>query len=187
MHRLLLVLILPLFLDACASFQAYEQTHAIPAGSKLVLVRPLVIPSGTAHVYLQGVGRGAAGTHSVNQYETFCGVMVSSTSGGTIEPGTFTVTRYYQQAETIGLSLQKPTIVPVAARGGFVGIGGGNAGGTAPLFFAATMDLHSDQQPNVRKLVCGAWAMPWDGQYPTVAEIQRAVEPYFQIERAGGG
>lgn len=179
-----LALLMLLLLSGCAALQrnvaAYRETHAIPPGSQLILTEPLSVAGGRR--YLQN-GNRASG-EGVNRYVTYCRLDLSDLNAITLQPDTFTVTRFYQSTEDISLSQRRPRF-QAAAFGRLADSGQSNDGGVGPLFFAVYMNLHSETQPTVRTLACGAWAEANEGEYPTVAQVQAALRPYFQIKRPG--
>ena len=179
-----LALVILLLLSGCAALQrnvaAYREAHAIPPGSQLILTKPLTVAGGRR--YLQNENRASG--EGMNRYVTYCKLDLSDLNATTLQPDTFTVTRFYQSAEDISLSQRRPRFQTAA----FYRLADGdqsNDGGIGPLFFAVFMDLHSDTQPEVQTLACGAWAEANEGQYPTVAQVRAALQPYFQIKRPG--
>jgi hypothetical protein len=153
----------------------------IPVGSELRLLQPLTVPPNDNQVFIQdGNSAPTSGgiTYGYDQYYPFCYFELHGLAkeSRTIEKDTFTITRVYRDETEFVQS--KP--VQVAS---LVLIAGSDGDSGARLILETTvMDLHSEKQPAVRRLVCGGgfdlepYASP-----PTIKEVTEVMQGVAQL------
>ena len=129
-----------------------SQFYTIPAGSKLILNRPLDIPAGKAHVVIQP-GRSGAGT---NQYAVNCQLEVRNLGPGSVQPDTFDIS----WAENTREWVSQPNI----------------------MRFYRVLHLKSATQPDVLQLMCQDWDGPLLGKYVSIPEIRAALGDVITLE-----
>lgn len=67
-----------------------------------------------------------------------------------------------------------------------IGIGTFGSGDDAsPVNMATEMFLHSEQQPDVYRLVCSQWNDATTGEHVTINEIRHALGEYFSLKMPG--
>lgn len=181
---------LPLFavavLSGCGLAPVTDPTSRLfdpPRGSRLVLNQELAIPAGTARVFLQD-GRPVA-LAALRRYYPFCELEVRDVRESgvqTVRPDTFTVTHVERHLE-LG---KRDTRVLLAGVGWGVGIRVGGMdkdSGSGLAMSQIRMRLHSERQPQVRRLDCTAgWADLQRTEYPTLAEMRGALGPIATLE-----
>lgn len=123
----------------------------IKSGSKLVLNKPLDIPSGEAHIYLQK-GQMSGG---VDNYTVSCSFEIRNLGPMNVRPDTFLITDSSDSQEWIS----QPDI----------------------MRFYKALRLKSELQPDVLKMVCQDWDGPLMGKPVTVDEIKQAVGDYISF------
>ena len=126
----------------------------IPLGSEVRLLQTLTIPPNDNQVFIQegNTAPTSAGiTYGYDQYYPFCYFELHGLSkeARTIEQDTFTITRVYRDETEFVQS--KPAQVASLTL-----IAGSDGDSGARLILQTTvMDLRSDKQPAMRRLVCG--------------------------------
>jgi hypothetical protein len=150
------LLAIPL-LDGCEAMlaQKYDissQFYKIPAGSKLILNRPLDIPAGRAHVVIQS-GKAGAGA---NQYAVNCELEVRTLGPVKVQPDTFDIS----WAELSREWVSQPNI----------------------MRFYRVLHLQSVAQPDVLKLMCQDWDGPLLGRNISVPEMRAALGDVITLE-----
>lgn len=172
-----LILVVAVLLTAC---QGYYQRHIhgnenssyfyVPVDSVLVLARPVTIPSHTEHVFFQS--NKLMPIRDVNRYLPYCEIQVSAarSSTQTIEPDEFIIFKVYQ--------LNKFQL----AKDGFIHAGmRDDSGGEDFEVVATVMELYSERQPHVRRLLCAAWGLPQSMSFVTVRIIREQLAGYFDL------
>ena len=141
----------------------WAHSGTIPAGSYVELHESLNIATRDDQVFIQdGKTAGPGGyTYGYDQYYPFCYFQVANIDSEPqiIQPGRFEITRIYLDetefvqrspikiASSAGVSLDHGNLRLLAD---------GDAGGGVRLIVETTvMDLSSQQQPSVKRLVCG--------------------------------
>jgi hypothetical protein len=146
-----------LFLAGCqttATTDVNSVWFKIRPGSTLALNQPLEIPAGVAHIDLQN-GQLTGG---VDEYTVNCSFVVENLGPRTITPDTFLITDASDSSEWVS----QPAI----------------------MRFYKDLQLKSERQPEVLKLVCQDWDGPMQGRPVSVGEIQKAVGAYFTFRFA---
>jgi hypothetical protein len=150
----------------------------VPVASKLVLHRSIEIAPGQGAAYLQN-GR-LLPWYDVDQHGSYCALSV---------PARWDVAQLVSPGEYVvrGVS-QRPLFTLAAAQGGAlrrVATRERDGDGMTYEVLATVMDIHSQQQPEVRALTCASWCLPQGRMCNTVEDIRRALGPYFTVELAG--
>lgn len=173
LHRPLLALLF--FLTGCSSTPVTDESstsYVLPVGSILQLHQSIPIEPHRARAFIQ-YGRI---THEklINRYYPYCEFEISTLSDAiqTVQPDRFEVykviddehhvNRYFMTARRDYSFNDGPTI----------------------LGFASEYFLRSEQQPQVRKLICLHWDEPAYGEYLSLTEIRKALGNLFSIHPA---
>jgi hypothetical protein len=154
------LLVLLTLVAGCRSPATYDVNSfafIIPRGSKLILKQELNIPSGSAHIKFQQ-GRQVGG---VDEYTVNCQFRVKNLGPQDIRPDTFLITNASDGEEWIS--------APHTRR------------------FYKDMWLRSEDQPEVRTLMCQVWAAPLWGRSVSVPQMRQALGDYFSFEFADSG
>ncbi len=172
-----LILVVAALLAAC---QGYYQKHVhgnenspyfyVPVDSILVLSRPVTIPAKTEHVFFQN--NKLTPIRDVNRYLPYCEIQVSAarSSAQTIEPDEFVIFKVYQLNKFL------------LAKGGFINAGmRDDSGGEDFEVVATVMELYSERQPEVRRLLCASWGLPQSMSFVTVRMIREQLDGYFDL------
>lgn len=141
--------------QSAASYDINSSGYRIPAGSSLIVNKELPIPSGQRHVKLQH-GKPVSG---VDEFKINCEIRVHDLGMTSIRPGRFRITNVGEGREW---ELQ-PTV----------------------LRFFRVLDLSSEAQPEVLKLICQKSDDPLAGRNPSVPQMQEALGSYVTFEFAG--
>lgn len=156
--------------------------YKVPAGSIVTLNRKVTIPAHTAGVYIQD---GRVIEHKqlnpVNEYYVYCRLEVNDVKDTpqTIVPDTFMVHRVGSRRDEV--SRQVPLY---ASLGMDFGFGGDDDGGPMLEIWSVDLYLHSDNQPQVRRLACQHWVYSYEGEYPTVTSIQKTLGDVMTLKLA---
>ena len=146
-----------MLLAGCEVLQAQKsdinsEFYKVPAGSKLILNRPLEIPAGRAHVVIQS-GRSGAGA---NQYAVNCQLEVRTLGPGRVQPDTFDIS----WAENTQEWVSQPNI----------------------MRFYRVLHLKSATQPDVLNLMCQDWDGPLLGRNVSIPEMRAALGDVITLE-----
>ena len=142
-------------LGGCPTTAMYDVDspgYSIPADSRLILNRELPIPAGQRHVDFQH-GRPVSG---VDEYQINCELRVYDLGADPIRPDAFRITRS----------------------------GTGREWHSQPyvMRFYRVLNLESDTQPDVVKLICQKWDDPLAGRNVSVPQMQQALGDYVSFE-----
>jgi hypothetical protein len=169
---LLLIALLGL-LSGCqtnATRSPYATRGSIPAGSSIQLLKPLTIPAKDNQVFIQdGQATSSSGyNYGYDQYYPFCFFKTHriSKKPQTIHADSFTIQRvYYYETEFVQTKpVRVASLIPVTwiASETYV----------SPIVLLTVMELSSDKQPFVKKLVCGGgYDLPQFAKLPTIQQI----------------
>ncbi len=176
MQRYLIIGVAAL-LTAC---HGYYQRHvhgnenspyfSVPVDSLLVLTRPVTIPAGTEHVFFQR--NRLMHIRDVNRYLPYCEIQVSTarSSPQTVDPDEFVIFKVYQ--------LNKFQL----AQGRFIHAGTrDDSPGNDFEVVATVMELYSERQPEVRRLLCAKHGLPQSMSFVTVRMIREQLAGYFEL------
>lgn len=160
--------------------------YVVPVGSRVILNRQLTIPPDRAGVFLQDGQVVAPGyTGQLRSYYPHCKFEVRRPmpTAQTINPDEFVVTRVSRQwasAVDSGMlqyaAVNRDMLRPVAAKDGRRRVADSDQdSGPNIRAFVTTMELGSDRQPHVARLVCAQWGYPHEDRHVTIKEIRRAL------------
>ena len=177
-------ILLTLLLTGCAAHrEAWNKIYGIPVNSTVAVMQPLTIPVRDTQVFIQeATSRHPQGIPgSYNSYYPFCYFEVADISNApqSIEPGTFTITAV-RQDETEIIARAGPGRLVVQPS-----IGGQGDAGLRMIYRMFEMRLHSDEQPQVKKLVCsGGFDIESWAKLPKLKEIEQALGNVARLELA---
>ena len=149
-----------------------------PDGALFALREPVVIPAGSAHVFIQNPqaigGKG--------EFYPGCTLEVQSLSNRpqVLRPDRFTITKVEQYQNCYVLT----TMNEVRLMGSGVRVAGG--GGLSDCWYVTRMWLHSKRQPQVRLLECQRLDDPAIGRYLSLDDIRRTLSPVGDFLRPDG-
>lgn len=177
--RTIILFPLAAILIACISdpVPVTSPNYRVPANSHIHLNKTLTILPYSARVYLQ-YGKVVT-PKELDQYYEHCWFLswkVLETSQ-TIEPDTFVIIETQQNEDYVKL----PTRVQLAAIS-FRFADTDPGGGPTAIEYLTEFYLHSDKQPDIRRLVCNHWGDPAMGEHLTVAQMQSALGDIAQIK-----
>jgi hypothetical protein len=169
-------LLLLLILTACQAgpYPPGSPYYTIPTGSQVIIKQPLTIPANTATVYLQN-GHPVSPAE-IDQYNPHCWLSSWKVLDipQTIQPGSFVVIGVKDYEELV---YQNTGLIPASsyARNRFT-----DGSGPTAAEYKTELTIHSDSQPDIRKLVCNHWEDP-NGRYLTTDQIHTALGQYVEI------
>jgi hypothetical protein len=137
-----------------ASYDIDSSGYRIPPGSSLTVNKELPIPSGQRHVKLQH-GQPVSG---VDEFKINCEIRVYDLGVASIRPDSFRITSAGEGREWE----LRPTV----------------------LRFYRVLNIRSEAQPEVLKLICQKSDDPLAGRNPTVPQMQEALGEYITFEFA---
>lgn len=148
----------------------------VPVDSRLVLNRELTVPQHQRYLYFQH-GR-AMNFQDVNQYLPYCAIELHTkrSTPQSIKPDTFAihkVDRRYQYS----LARAALEVAQIRDRGN----------GDPWSVIATLLELSSEKQQDVIRLVCAHWGVPQNMSYLTVADIRRSLGELFTLQLAQPG
>lgn len=171
--------------SGCASgpYPITSPYYQIPSGSRIQLTQTLTIPPDSARVYFQ-YGRVISPNEKDN-YQPNCWFLSWKVleTAQTILPDTFLI----KGSQTSQDFVHNFSSVKFASRSGQVnaGVGVGIAVGNGMNFLAGdrpiaaeyttTLQIHSNKQPDIRRLACSHWDDPSSGKNLTVDQMQQAL------------
>lgn len=160
----------------CAVQTADESSpdYRLPAGTELVLRETLVVPAGSARVFLQ---RGAVVAKArLDYYNPHCNFELREVSDGTarIEPDVFFITRV-----TVGFEEVVGRELPH-----YAGVGLPTFDDMRPFITRYVRhDLNSAVQPQVMRMTChGGFDDSWWAELPTLNEIRAALGTFATVQ-----
>jgi len=176
MSKLLPLLVL-LIIPACQSgpYSADSPYYRIPVGSRVEVKKVLTIPANRARVYLQ-FGKSIQ-PGEVDQYSAHCWFLSWEVlnKNQTINPDTFIVTHVQEFEDHV---LRQGTMLLASSRKvHFWGVDGGSTA----IEYSTEFTIHSDEQQNIRKLVCNHWEDPSDARHLTLTDIRMALNEIAEI------
>ncbi|MGD8784446.1 MAG: hypothetical protein PVG75_08400 [Thioalkalispiraceae bacterium] len=171
-------LIVLLLLSACQSGPYPESSpyYRIPIGSELVVKQVLTIPANQARIYIQS---GKLVSYTIlDQYQAHCWLLSwqLQDKNQIIQPGKFIITQVRELEEFV--SKQGDMLI---ASNNMAALRDMSNGATA-VEYKTALTIHSDSQPNIRKLVCNHWEDPADARHLTLAEIRTALGDLMEIK-----
>jgi len=171
------ILIFTVLLTACLVeiTQVSSPYFRIPVNSRVIVNTPITIPPQRARVYLQ-YGRVVSKPDQYYAHCWFLSWQVLPTEQ-IIAPDTFIV-KDSQKNEQI---VQRRTNIQLADRSSRL-VSHDPGGGPTAVEYLTELFIHSDKQPDIRRLVCNHWGDPSLGEHLTFAEIQAALGDLVKIE-----
>ena len=171
-------------LGACThSGEATALHWVLPeAGSKIKLNQELTAKAGSRLTVQYG---RPISYKSVTWVDPFCYFSVRRppseiTSPTSIAPDTFVITRVFRQREFSALEPAQ-----YAYSGGEVLYAQNyNNSGSSNVFMTTVMELTSAAQPQVERLKCTRWEIPWPENFLSIDEIRGALGSVAQLELA---
>jgi hypothetical protein len=171
-----LLLVLTAGCQTTTTRSPWASAGTIPVGSKLHLHKPLVVSARDNQVFIQ------QNREKYDTYYPFCYFELRGITdeARTIQPDTFTINRVYRD-ETEFVQSQPIRVASLLQFSGAVG-----SGGARLIVQTTVMDLHSDKQPAVRRLVCaGGFALEYYATPPTMQEITEILQGVAQLTTSG--
>ena len=183
--RYVLVLIFAFGLAACQTTYIGNEdspAYVVPTGSRAILNRALTIPPDRAGVYLQDGQVVAPG--QIRSYYPHCKLEARRPLGAaqTVNPDEFVITRVsrvWANAVDAGTVLYAD-----ASRALRMRASSDQDSGPSIRAFVTNMDLRSDKQPDVSRLVCAQWGYPHEDRHVTLKEIRRALGDVITLRLA---
>lgn len=178
--RTMLLVLLVVSLAACSSgpYPITSPYYVIPAGSQLVVKQELTIEPNAGRVYIQN-GKVVTPKEK-NQYYPHCWFLswVVTDAAQTIKPDTFFITAT-RKNEDIVQSTSTKYLAAATAISGVFGAGGGRP---TAIEYSTELTIHSEKQPDIRRLVCSYWENPEDARHLTVADMQKTLGEIAEIK-----
>jgi len=177
-----LTLLLVLLTVSCSLPQVKNPMNVkalLPVGSTLRLTQKLIIPKDRSFIYIaNGKVAPLKNYNTVDIYEPHCMIYVNKEASYQQEilPGEFKVTNIIEwERDFARLNIrnavsnygQKPGLIKTR----YVS----DDGGPSIVMYATIISLHSDQQKDVKQLVCGHWNDPHEIEPLTLEEMKSAL------------
>ncbi len=176
--RRLWITVLVLLLGGCAGTPTSPDSpyFTVPAGSRLILEQPLVIPPERVSVYIQ---KGEVMRYgAVNRYYPHCKLELRERTAQafTLQPDTFLVTRVSRNIWMVS----RPSSVRLAGAA-FSGVFGDDS---SPMAAEMTTELFlgSDRQPQAYRMSCIYWDDPAFPEHLSINEIRATLAGLFRLE-----
>lgn len=157
--------------------------YAPPAGSRVILEKPVTIPPDTVSVHIQNgevVSAGAFG--GVDRYRASCKLEMWSRvdERRVIEPDTFVVKRVARTIEAVQLSapLRVASLLPMVFELDY--------SGPMAHIMGTEMFLDSERQPDVHRLTCSYWGEPAFPEHLSIEQIRHTLAGLMRIELPNG-
>lgn len=143
----------------------------IPVDSKFVLRRELTVPPFQRSVFVQD-GKTLA-FQNVDQYSPYCAFTVHTqrATTQTIKPDTFVVTHVSRQYY-YSLAMADAQVAQVMQ----------GEDGDSWHVLATVMELQSQAQPDVVRLICAAWGLPQNRSNVTVQTVRGSLGDIVSLE-----
>ena len=175
--RITYTILITTVLAACHSGPYLQSSpyFSIPVGSHIVVKQSVTIPAYAGRVYLQNGNVVIAKERDQYHYNCWFLSWKVVATPQFIKPDTFIVT-HVQHTDFL---VQGLTGIQLAAKGSTafdLAMGGATA-----TEYTTELSIHSDQQPDIRRIVCSYWGDPSYGQHITLAQIQAALGDIVQI------
>lgn len=152
----------------------------IPAGSSVVVYRPLSVVAGKSRVYFQ---HGKMLNRIEHTYDPYCYFSMKRPraemkSPASISPATFTVTKQFRRTEQtarLETMLASSVSIGVGSHWWLASVEGG------PQNLNHYLRLEPSDQPQVSALVCGVYADPQERTSPSIEEMAGALGEFATI------
>ena len=111
--------------------------------------------------------------HDVNRYLPYCELQISvpRARAQRVDPDEFVIFRVYQMSK---FQLASNGIMRV-------GMKDDDADGEDFQLMATVMELYSERQPEVQRLLCAAWGLPQDMSFVTIRMIREQLAGFFEL------
>lgn len=175
------VTFIPLFLalTACASgpYPVTSPYYYIPAGSKVILKQELTIQPNAARVYIQ-YGHVVTPKEKDN-FHAHCSFLSWKVLNVAqhIKPDTFIITKTEKYEDVVQNTASTKQIASIRLAFGMF-----TSGAPMALIYKTKLTLHSETQPDIRRLICEHWENPDDAYHLTVAQMQQALGDIAEIQ-----
>ena len=187
------VLLSVLFLSSCNLSRYYVPTtvkELLPVGSHLRLTQAIEIPADRSTVYIAG-GRVMPfkNYNTVDVYKPYCefGPDGESSQPRRVLPDRFEITRIVEWEKYLG-SLETVRVASAAEdkkrRPDVFGVGTlfEDDGGPSIVMYATILSLRSDNQPEIKKMVCGHWEELGKVEPLTLEQLKSALGGLIVVE-----
>lgn len=159
--------------------------YLLPPASHIALTKDITVPSDQLRVLIQN-GKILSNSE-VQHYYPFCTLELNDLSNQPRTVGTddFIVTKAVHEEVSGGIIGSNGS--PYYARMSLhvvADMGGGPPGGPQLQSYNTRMELHSDKQPDVRRLVCSQWGYQGIDRHVTLEEIRKTLAPLFTVRES---
>lgn len=175
---------------SCSLPQVENQQNVkalLPIGSTLRLTQKLIIPKERSFIYIaNGKVASLKNYNTVDIYEPHCMLYLDKEASFQQEifPDEFKITniieweRYFSKLDIMNV-VKSHKRAP-----GFIKVVNiSDDGGPSIVMYATILSLHSNNQPNVEKLVCGHWNYSFKIEPLTLEEMKSALGDLILIEK----
>lgn len=163
-----IVIFLSLLIQSCVVVESYSD---IKSGDVLVVKESLVIPAGKASITIQ-YGKVTPVT-VIEVYHPRCWFVSSLIKQGSqiIQPGKFRILKVRETFESVRRSVSFP----------FATLSLSMFSGATAVEYFTEMDLASNRQQDINRLICSHWEDPYDAEHLTVKQINAALGELAKI------
>lgn len=189
MNKLFLI-ILTLSIISCSLLQVSNPKNVkalLPIGSTLRLTEKIIIPKDRSFIYIaNGKVAPLKNYNTVDIYEPYC--MLYLDKGASFQqeifPDEFKITNIIEWERDFS-KLDIMNVVKYHERApGFIKVVSiSDDGGPSIVMYATILSLHSNNQPNVEKIVCGHWNYSFEIEPLTLEEMKSALGDLILIEK----
>ena len=185
MKRLTVISLCGLLASCQLSFKTEPSSvkELLPLGSTLTLNRNMEIPADRSSVY---IFRGKVVPYAlVDIYYPHCKLKLYKISSQSrpVKSDSFTVTKIVEWEDYTRRKdgAYKVAYLTAAGMKGGVGIGVIDDGGPSIIHYATILSLSSNNQPEVKEMVCGHWGDRGDIEALTLEELKSALGELFTV------
>ncbi len=163
-----IIIFLSLIIQSCTTVESYSE---IVTGNTLIVKKSLVIPADQARVTIQ-YGKVASVTE-IELYHPRCWFIsrVIKNEAQVINAGEFRIAKVRETYE----SVQRTTGFP------FAGLSFSSSSSPTADEYFTEMDIVSNTQSNINRLICSHWEDPYDAKYLTLKQINIALGELAEI------
>lgn len=194
MPRLCVILFISLLVSSCSlpPYNPNSVKKLVRVGSSLRLLQPIEIPAGKTQVYIAG-GKimPFKNYNTVDIYKPYCEFILREVTDKVhqVQPDKFVITKivewenYYGKRGGTMYAANDPLNVDISIGSQIrIGIGMWESDGPSLIMYATILSLHSDKQPQVKKMVCGHWDEAGKVEAITLEQLKSALGQLFVIE-----
>jgi len=194
MPRLCLLLFISSLVSSCSlpPYNPNSVKNLVRVGSSLRSLQPIEIPAGKRYVYIAG-GKimPFKNYNTVDIYKPYCEFTLreATDEAREVQPDKFVITKivewenYYSKRN--GMMYAAAGGPNVDIRTGAqtrIGIGMWESDGPSLIMYATIISLRSDNQPQVKEMVCGHWDEAGKVEAITLEQLKSALGQLFVIE-----